>query len=355
MEVTIYDKQWIKIDTIDTIESLIWTSRFNEIGDFEIYTEINKRNVGSFVDGRFLSIAKSEDRMLITSVEIKSNAEFGNKLLVKGVCLKSILKRRIIWRQTILSGNLQTEIIRLLNENVISPTILNRKIDNFTYALSTDPAITSLTVDTQFTGDYLVDAISKLCKTNGIGFKVLRVDDQYVFELYSGKDRSYSQSLNPYVVFSQKFDNIISSNYYESSDGYKSVALVAGEGEGINRITKSVALSEDDISGIDRRELFVDARDISSYIDGEQLSLEDYELLLSYRGAMDLFESKKINLFEGQADTSKVFIYGEDFFLGDIVQTENEYGNSGRTMVVNVMISENISGINIYPSFETIL
>ena len=101
---------------------------------------------------------------------------------------------------------------------------------------------------------------------------------QFVFKLYAGADRTYAQTENPYVVFSPKFENIANSNYLESKKEYKNVALVAGEGEGAERKTTSVGEG----SGLERRELFVDARDISTTTeDNVTLSDEEYKKQLN--------------------------------------------------------------------------
>jgi hypothetical protein len=355
MQIRVYNTDWIAVDEVDTIESMIWTDRYQEYGDFEIYTEINLATLNSFKMDYYLSMGKSEHIMIINSVEIKANTEFGNKLLIRGISLESILLRRIVWTQTILSGNLQTEIQRLLNENVISPVNTDRQIPNFVFQASTDPLVTSKTVDTQFTGDYVYDVISKLCKQNGIGFKITRSDSgQFIFKLYSGVDRSYEQLTNPFVVFSPNFDNIISSEYFESTENHKTSALIAGEGEGVDRITIDVDFPGDDVTGLERKEIYVDARDISSTVDGTPLTAEEYEDLLIYRGLIDLIEYRPFTSFEGKADSTKVHVYGLDFNIGDIVQTANEYGKEGRTMITEVTMSESESGFETFPTFVSI-
>ena len=172
-----------------------------------------------------------------------------------------------MWGQKILSGNFQNGVETLLNENIISPTDANRKIENFIFKASTDPYIVALKIDAQYTGDNLYDVIKALCEEAGIGFKVtLNSSKQFVFELYHGSNRSYNQEENPYVIFSPKYDNIINSNYIESKASLKNVTLIGGEGEGAERRYTTVGVA----SGLDRRELFTDARDISSDIgDGQ--------------------------------------------------------------------------------------
>ena len=128
-------------------------------------------------------------------------------------------------------------------------------------------------MDAQYTGDNLYDVIVDICKTPGIGFKItLNEANQFVFKLYNGTDRSYAQTKVPYVVFSPNFDNIINANYVESKAALKNVTLVGGEGEGVRRRYASVGNE----SGLARRELFTDARDISSYVDSET-TLSDEE------------------------------------------------------------------------------
>ena len=50
---------------------------------------------------------------------------------------------------------------KLLDENIINPSDTSRKVEGLIFEASTDPAITGLTVDAQFTGDNLYDAIKK--------------------------------------------------------------------------------------------------------------------------------------------------------------------------------------------------
>ena len=49
-----------------------------------------------------------------------------------------------------------------------------------------------------------------------------------------------------------------------------------------------------------------------------------------------------------------MYKYGEDFFIGDIVQIANEYGHEGRAYISELVISQNEDGVSIYPTFQTI-
>lgn len=263
MNLFVLNQDFEVLSIVDTYKSLIWTDRFKECGDFELVKSMNLELLQYIKQDNYLWRNDSEHLMIIEKLLIKSDAETGSEITISGRSLESILDRRIVWGLKILSGNFQDEIEALLNENVISPSKEERKIANFVFEKSTDPAITDLRIEAQYTGDNLYDIITAACADHGVGFKItVNNQKQFVFKLYTGDDRSYSQTMLPYVVFSPTFDNIIDSNYMESRSALKNVTLVGGEGEGAERRYTAVG----NISGLSRREIFTDARDLSSDI-----------------------------------------------------------------------------------------
>lgn len=351
MDLMVLDTNLDTVSIVDVYESFIWTDRYNEYGDFELFTSMTNAILSCIRKDYYLQCRESEHCMIIETIKIGSDAEDGNHITVTGRSLESILDRRIIWGQKIIRGNLQNGVRTLLNENIIAPSDGNRRIDNFIFEESTDPAITKLTIEAQYTGDNLYDVINKICSERDIGFKVTLNDrKQFVFKLYAGVDRSYDQNVNPYVVFSPKFENIINSNYVESKSGLKTVTLVGGEGEGSARRYTTVGGG----SGLNRRELFTDARDISSDIgNGVTLTYAEYLTLLQQRGSEKLAENTDITSFEGQVETTVIFKYGEDFFNGDVVQIANEYGHETKARIVEIVMSEDKDGVSVYPTFKT--
>lgn len=352
MDLYIANTEFENIFVLDSYNSLIWTDRYNSYGDFEIYTNMNMSLLEYLKQDYYIRRDGSEYVMIIEKILIKSDVEEGDKLTVSGRSLESILDRRIIWGQKTVTGNLQDAIETLLNENIISPSKPERKIDNFIFEESTDEIITSLTIDAQYIGDNLYDVIKKICEERSIGFKItLNDNNQFVFKLYSGVDRSYEQTDNPYVVFSPSFDNLLSTNYMESKSSYKNVSLVGGEGEGSARKFTAVGNS----SGMDRRELFSDASSISSeQEDGTTLSDAEYTYLLRQKGKEDLAENAVVVSMDGEAETQIMFKYGEDFYNGDIVQVIDAYGHDVRARVYEIVTSEDESGFSVYPTFTMI-
>lgn len=220
----------------------------------------------------------------------------------------------------------------------------------------------------------------------------------WLFELYMGTDRSYNQTENPYVVFSPKFDNIAATNYLESSKTLKNVALIGGEGEGADRITTSIQ-NEEEVWGLDRREIFVDASGVSTTVnedEGEEddeevydpywgynddnpwrdndddddddedpdddddssntrtLSDEEYFKLLQDKGNEELANYTYTKKFEGEVDTHRIYVYGKDFFMGDLVQMRNEYGIEAVSRITELVLSHDTSGLETYPTLTQV-
>ena len=142
--------------------------------------------------------------------------------------------------------------------------------------------------------------------------------------------------------------------YLESKKTLKTVTLVAGEGEGADRRTTTVACASGAGTGLNRRELYTDARDVSSTVDNETLTDAEYNAQLSQRGLENLAENIATKSFEGKVETTRMYRYGEDFFLGDMVQIVNEYGIEGKARVTEFIRSQSKEGLDSYPTFVTV-
>lgn len=253
---------------------------------------------------------------------------------------------------------------------------------------------------TQYTGDNVYDILLKMCddQNNTIGWKITMDDNHnFVFRLRTGKDRSYQQTgymrtadaklyankqyytynsetnqyvpvpvsgsdrskaknttyyvadpIRPFVIFSPNFDNIVNTDYLDTIEGMKNVTLVAGQDQGQNRKTITVGSA----SHLSRRELFTDARDLRMEDYGGDASR--YNEALKLRGYNNLVENSRIQSYEGQVEATRQFVFGEDFFMGDIVQMSNEYGINGAVRVIEWVMSESSGGFEVYPTFDAV-
>lgn len=93
---------------------------------------------------------------------------------------------------------------------------------------------------------------------------------------------------------------------------YGNYAIVAGQGEGVNR---EILMMGSEASGFDKSVIFVDARDEEGATD------------LPARGAAKLKEHERITSIEAEILTSGPFEYQKDWDLGDIVTVQNKEWN----------------------------
>lgn len=350
MDIYVYNQNFEKIGVIDDYEEIIWTTRYFDTGDFEIKLPSGSQNIGLLEKDNYLMRYDDETVMIIESLNILTDIENGNYILASGRCLKSILDRRIIWKLQKYSGTPEACIRSILTRNIINPSITARKISNF--VLGTAKGFTG-SMEAQYTGDNVLEVVTEICKTNGLGFKVLFENNQFVFELYSGTDRSYKQSENLPVIFSPENENIINTEYLEDKQSYKNVALVGGEGEGTARTYNTTGSA----TGLNRRELWVDANDVRTEVEDEDgnkvtLTTSEYNAALKQRGAEKLSEVAVTQTFEGSVDTEVLFKYKEDFYLGDIVTAVNEYGFKAAPRITEIIESENADGYTVIPTFD---
>jgi len=353
MELKLLDSTLAVVKVVDVFDSAIWTDRYFGCGDFELVNEASIPNILLFREDYFLQLKDSVHTMIIETLNLTTDIENGNKFVVKGRSLESILERRIIWNQTSINGSLQEGIKTLLNNNAIVPSDSDRKISKLVFVESTDPAVTALSINAQFMGENLYEVIQQLCQSSGIGFKItLSATNQFEFMLYSGVDRSYDQLTNPFVAFSPDLDNLSNTSYYHTNIPFRTITLVGGEGDGSSRKTATVPLPAGGGSDLARREKFTDAASISSLVDGATISDAEYQGLLQTQGLLSLIESQPASSFDGKVDYSTTYLYGRDFFLGDIVQVANEYGLGSKTRVTEIIFSEDLSGTDTIPTFE---
>ena len=389
MEIYVLDRLYNQVGIIDGFTSFIWAKRYTQFGDCELYISATRENIDLLKRGNFILRSDDNDMICrINNVELETNPETGDFLIVKGEDCRAILNQRIVWKQTNFKGQAGTFIGRLLDENIIEPTNRVRAIHNFNRRAWSG---FNDNLDIQTTYDPVGDKIIEVCQMFNYGSRVIWENDEFVFELYKGTDRSYGQDVNPYVVFSPNFENLISTRYTMDSTGYYSIALVGGAGEGSNRLSATAQIG--DYVGIDRFELFVDANDVSNEMTYEDLialypngtittesdkvyysvggvkiatldsaskptqavlETAPYNEMLAERGREKLAETGIVVTFDGEVEPNHSFQFGKDYFLGDIVTVMNEYGIEANARITEVVESFDETGHSIIPTFEYI-
>lgn len=331
-----------RIGMIDDYSSLIWTSRYYQCGDFEIVVPIDSAHIDLLQKDFYVVRDDDENVGIIEDIQIEQSEDQKEQMIIIGRFLSSILGRRIIATQTQLSGTVSAGIASLINDSIINPSVLARKIDNFEIKTT----LFADRLDAQFTGKNLLAAVEDTCQTTHIGFKTTLNGNIFCFELYRGLDRSYNQSENPWVVFSDEFDNLLSSKYTQTASTQITDVLVAGEGEGLDR--KMLWVSKDNNIGLDRYELFQDQRNLST--NNGSVSDEEYKKQMQEEGLEQITTITQV--FDGTVYFDNIK-YKSDVNLGDVVVIENKrWGVHINSRLIEVIESVDESGIyQIVPTF----
>lgn len=342
---TIADTDFNRLCVVDDYISFIWTRRYYDVGDFELVISMSSPVRQYIVQGYYIIRDSLAEVGIIEHVDISSDINNQETMVISGRFLSSVLGRRIIAQQTQVSGTIEACIKKLVNQNAISPTDANRRIPGLQYGTWSIPATY---MEQQFTGNNLLEVIQDICQQYGIGYRVDLTDgNAFSLVLYSGIDRSYDQTANPYVVFSDAYDNLASSDYSEDYQGIVTDALVAGEGEGLER--KTVWASKTTNKGLNRYELFVDARNAST--NNGEISDSVYYAQLREEGLESIVSV--VQAFAGSVYLTNMEL-GTDFDVGDIVVIEStKWGVTANARLIEIIESVGEDGsYTITPTFN---
>lgn len=242
-EVYILDSDFQTLGVIDEFISCIWTERYSKAGDFEIVCPVNDNTTDLLyrpaddLNDRYATIKDSNTYMVVEDVLLMTDAEDGDRYTVKGRSVESLLDRRVIWeRYQAENVTISTVIASLVTQNVTNPSDSNRRIDTFRpngswFVASSNNAEKRLKI-ADYYGDNLYDVITSLCEAYHIGFRAVPMDGgKFQLQIYDGVDRTYDQLERPYVVFSGKNDNLLSSRWQKNMAGVKNYVLVRGDAD----------------------------------------------------------------------------------------------------------------------------
>lgn len=364
MLIQIFDPDHSLFDVVDITNSFIWTERYNDVGDFELIVPLSAKALSVFQHDYLIEIPNSNRTMIIESTELRSNVETGKTYVVKGRSLESILDRRVITTQFVQgdAGAFLNIVEGLVDSHFINDSVTtNRNISNLAINYTSDTYLQGLTLNCVLFGGYVLDEIVKACKSEDIGFKILwsEGNQRFEYEVYVGIDRSYEQTTNPWVVFSESFDNLLSASFLKSTKFYKNIGWTVGDATNATYHSVTTTLNDattEEQTGLSRKEFFLDCFNVSHFKeDGTTISASNYHAKLRNKLKMEAeIKAKLLEEFSAQAETNLQFAYNVDFFLGDIVQFEDEYGHVLASRVTEITFAEGPDGLYTFPTFESI-
>lgn len=298
---------------IDNYESLLFTRRHSIYGEFELRINAYKNYASDFVRGDILYLDRNRAGF-IEHIEgnLDKSGKEGEVITIKGYTLEYLLTRRITLpfpgAETWSADGSGEDIIKSLADYNLGSSAIDpkRRIPELKIAPSKGRGKT-LKFETRY--GQLEQEVDFICSKTDIGIYAY-LDygtKKIVLDVIEGRNLTTEQDLLPPVIFSVDFDNILEQQYIDSGIDYKNMAYVGGDGEGVNR--EIAEINNGEHLGIDRREIFIDAKGNS----GEEL------IPLEERGKEKLSLYKEVQSLTGKINPFHGFKYEKDFFLRDKV------------------------------------
>lgn len=310
VNIRIFDKDINFLGEVDSYTSLFYIRKWNTYNECEFHA--TKYNKELFKKNNIIMLNNDTSKVaVIKHVEVENSDT--KDVLIKAYGLTRWFLDRVTYPPVDKSydyynDNIENIMLGLVNVNAINPTYANRKIP-YLVADTTQNRGDKTIFQSRYQN--LLDELTKLSEMSQLGFRIDLdfKNKQFIFKVVNGLDRSTEQNINSYAIFARKFDNILSEKYTDSDIDYKNCAIIGGQGEGIDR---QIEYINNDLVGIDRKELFIDARDLENQ--------EDTTNLID-RGKEKLAEYQEVKSHECVINSKD---YKKSWDLGDFITIRND-------------------------------
>lgn len=325
MIINVLNHKFEKIAIVDEFNSLMWCVRYNNVGALDLEIEANAHTIDIFRKGYFITRNDDKHVFRIEALEINTNEEGNNHLIVGAVDFFSILNQRVRTKHLTLTSTLSEYIQTLLNNECAGDRGFGYPIE---IKIDEDKELYR-----NATQSYVGNEIMKVCKQDDLQCDFYFDAETFVLEITKIKDRTIAQKENSKIIFSDGNDNLISSKYNVNLSEYKNVAyihqkdnLTTGQFVGVGK-------------GLERRETIIES----------QANEENPDL--EYEANQTLSEMNVVSNFESEVDTT-YYKYKEDYNVGDIVTIQNEFDIMTNARIIEVVETWDNEGYSIEPIFE---
>lgn len=362
MEVYTLDALLRRNELFEDFESLIWTERYKQYGDFDLRISSSYRTRSLLVVDTLLALDTSDRVMKIESVEDGTDDNNRRMLIIKGRSLETILYDRVAKESLtaslttspkwIISGLTATAAARKIFHDICVTGLLSvyDKIPyihegTFTAASNIPEPVDLVRVEIEPTTVY--DAILQLAEIWNFGFRLLRRGDtsQLWFDIYTGSDRTSGQSTLPAVVFSPQLDNLQNTKELTTTENAKNVAYVFSSAG--NKVVYADGADPAEMVGLERRILVVNASDVTAEDYPTPEALSD---ILTQRGNEALSKNRTFQAFDGEISQTSQYKPGRDYNIGDLVEMRNTDGVANNMRVTEIIHASDKEGERSYPT-----
>lgn len=353
---------------VDEYISLIWTVRYNELGDFELRVPSTRANRTRFFPDLFLTLGTTKSLMMVEEVTDDTDEDGSRVLIIRGRTLDLFLGEKLA--RNVNNTGLTTDKVWSITgaPNVVAGKVVEDVcVDGVPYTEDILPdwyvtetgygggqrlpyPIDPITVDIKQPKSVL-DVVREICQEHSMGFRVRKNDyDDYSigFEIYMGRDRTTNQETNAAVVFSDSLDNLKNMRYIKSSAGEKTVCIATSKQYNMSRHHRIAHRDTHLPDGYHRRYIYVEIGDLP-----DDLLTDDVDRILRAAARTELLKYGYMEIFEGEISATSSYEFGKDYDLGDIVELQDpDTGDTTQMMVVENIFTSDSEGFSSHPTLR---
>lgn len=320
----ITNQQREPLDVFDAYDSIKWSRSLFKPSAFELVVNINLIEQTAFELGNLILINEEQQfgfsdigRMyMIEQMEsqLDENGKETELITVTGRSIGGMFEERIILPPTgeeflIFSGNAENVIKSFVKNTAGSLSAGFRRIPDLYIPPNQDRG-DFITYKGRF--EQLSEVLEKVGKATGVGWEVEFNLDENRFELSVIPPIDKTAGSEQPTFLDVDFETILSQSLLRTQLEKKTVAVVGGAGEGVQREVITTRLTDDIPSGFERKETFVDAG-----------NLEEEEDLI-FTGQDELRETEQEDVVEAEFNPVGSYDYPDDIDLGDVITLQNK-------------------------------
>ena len=361
------------LNVVTDYHAFRFVSDFAGVGSFTIEINGEKKSAENLLVGKVIQVDNDKDKQgiimrIARNLNVDDTGMVRNNLIVSGMQLKGLLSFSVtmpfggvfadgppdyenIFEEVDVQGDWfdmgeltylgvgesHDEYEEMMTEEIMRSLIEHNKHMNvlfFHNSGTTQPELVLETAPETFRGieheiesfrfKQLDEALEYLALSGDLGWNLVAENNQLVFKIYEGTDRTITQTeVNP-VVFSFDKGNVRNIEYVEDKMEARNQLIFGGAGEGVFR--DLVVAGDFSKTGFHSRLGFVDARDVRS-LEG-----------LFTRARHKIVNYKMTQSIDVQGFSKKSLIrLGEDYHLGDKVTIKiPEWGLTLNVKVLSV-------------------
>jgi len=365
MEVYILDRLYRRSAVVDMFESVIWTERWAEVGDFELLISSTPVNRNLFTAGTAVALNASKRVMLVETIEDNTDDDGRTRLKIKGRSLEKILADRMLIdfdglgvpKEKLYYPGTPLAIAQMMFTHVCVNGVVNDYDVIPLYTTGTSYSAETIAAPTETIlwepePANLLTLLQDICKVYEFGFRLYRNGDagQLYFNVYTGNDRTTAQRVHNPTIFSPGLETVQNTTRLATIEKEKNVAYVFNE-QGFEIVYADGV--DPTVDGFYRRVLtvkvgkFMVTDALGNQVEPTATELSNH---LIEQGKNELAKNQSLLAFDGEVNQHSPYLYGRDYELGDLVEMRDADGVGSNMRVTEQIFVHDGAGERSYPT-----